>query len=174
MTEFRYDTYCGLYCGACEIMSLFKTAMDKGDKPRWEDLAPEMRKGIRAGRTDEIMCYGCKSDTLFIGCSKCLIRKCARNRMHVEACPQCGKFPCMRFRVFSLVMKLMQGRLPHVKSARANRACIRNKGMAQWLSEQEAFWKCPACGKAFSWYAKICPSCGRDLDFQRRFSGRTV
>ena len=26
MEEFKYDTYCGLYCGACDIMAAFKKA----------------------------------------------------------------------------------------------------------------------------------------------------
>jgi hypothetical protein len=171
MEEFKYDTYCGLYCGACDIMSAFKRAVERNENAKWEDIAPDLRKNIPKPKTDAIVCYGCKSDTVFAGCSKCLIRKCAKTKMHVETCFQCTRFPCARFRIFSLIRKLMQRRLPHLRSMYANQACIQDKGIAAWLSEQQERWKCPNCATPFTWYGKVCTSCGSDLDFQRRFSG---
>ena len=170
MEGFRYDTYCGLYCGACDIMSAFKRANERNDKAKWEDIPPELTKNIPTPKADAIICYGCKSDTVFVNCSKCPIRKCARTKMQVETCFQCTKFPCARFRIYSVVKKLMQRRLPHLRSIAANRTCIQDKGIPAWLSEQEAQWKCPKCGTAFTWYGKVCTSCGSDLDFRRRFS----
>ena len=89
MEEFKYDTYCGLYCGACDIMAAFKKSTVENTKPQWEDLPVEFRKNIPAGKAADIICYGCKSDTVFIGCSKCLIRKCAKKKM--EGQPSIGK-----------------------------------------------------------------------------------
>ena len=170
MEEFKYDTYCGLYCGACDIMSAFKRAIERNDKAKWEDIPPELRKNIPTPKIDAIICYGCKSDTVFVNCSKCFIRKCAKNKMQVETCFRCAKFPCARFRIYSFIRKLMQRRLPHLRSVHANQTCIQDKGIEEWLSEQEEQWKCPKCGTAFTWYGKVCASCGSDLDFQRRFS----
>jgi hypothetical protein len=150
-------------------MSAFKRAAERNEKPKWEDLPSELRKSIPTNKTDALMCYGCKSDTIFIGCSKCLIRKCAKDKMQVETCFQCTRFPCVRYRIFSFIRKLMQKRLPHIRSAYANQACIQDKGIATWLSEQEEQWKCSKCKTGFSWCTKTCTLCGNDLDFQRRF-----
>jgi hypothetical protein len=171
MEGFKYDSYCGIYCGACDIMHAFKKAKERNETAKWEDIPPALRKNLPTPKTDAITCYGCKSDTVFVGCSKCIIRKCAKTKMQVETCFHCTRFPCMRFRIYSFIRKLMQRRLPHIKSVYANQACIQDKGIQAWLSKQEERWKCPKCMTAFTWYAKACPSCGSDLDFQNRFSG---
>lgn len=171
MEEFRYDTYCGLYCGACDILSAFRRASERNESPGWDDIPLELRKVTPAKRTDPVVCFGCKTDTVFAGCSKCPVRKCAKAKMRVETCWECGRYPCMRFRVFSLARKLFQRRLPHLRSVHPNEACIREKGIRAWLSEQEEEWKCPRCTASFSWYARTCPSCGKDLGFRTRFSG---
>ena len=169
MEGFKYNSYCGLYCGACDILSAYKRAFEKNQKVRWEDLPEELRNNIPANKTEGIICHGCTTDTVFIGCSKCLIRKCAKDKMKVETCFECRRFPCVRFRIWRFVWKLMHKKLPHIRAARANQACIQDKGVAAWLSAQEEQWKCPKCKKAFSWYEKMCSSCGSDLDFSSRF-----
>jgi hypothetical protein len=138
------------------------------------NIVPDLRKNIPTPKADSIVCYGCKSDTVFVDCSKCLIRKCAKTGMQVESCVQCTKFPCVRLRIHGLTRRLMQRRRPHLKSIPANRACIQNKGITARLSEQEERWKCPKCATAFTWYGKACASCGNDLDFKTRFSGQLL
>ena len=169
MEEFKYDTYCGLYCGACDIMAAFKKSTVENTKPQWEDLPVEFRKNIPAGKAAEIICYGCKSDTVFIGCSKCLIRNCAKEKMQVETCFDCGKFPCLKFRVFGFIRKLMEKKLPHLKSAHRNQLTIQEKGLAVWLHQQEALWKCPQCRTDFTWYSQTCPKCGNELESVKDF-----
>ena len=47
MEEFRYDSYCGLYCGACEIIKAYQKELAIGAKARWEDLPEQFRKYIK-------------------------------------------------------------------------------------------------------------------------------
>lgn len=170
MEEFRYDSYCGLYCGACDVMSVYRKALDAGVTATWEDVPADLRKNVPAPKDRTVVCYGCKTDSVFSGCSRCFIRKCAKNKMRVETCFDCSRFPCVRFRIFGAVRKLLQRRLPHIRSAQVNQTCIRQKGMAAWLIEQDSQWKCPECGAPFTWYRKTCESCGSDLGFPERFS----
>jgi len=170
MEEFRYDTYCGLYCGACDIMAAFRKGTGEGRQAKWEDLPPELQKNIPTGKTDDIRCHGCKSDTVFVGCSKCPIRKCAKEKMQVEFCFECRKFPCLRFRIYSLMRKFMQKKLPHLRSAYCNQVFIQEKGVTTWLVQQEELWKCPQCNTNFTWYAKTCTKCGNDLEPAKNFN----
>jgi hypothetical protein len=170
MEEFRYDTYCGLYCGACDIMAAFKRASERNESAKWDDIPLELRKITPAKKTDAVICFGCKTDVVFAGCLKCPIRKCGKTKMRVETCFDCARFPCTRFRIYSLIRKLFMRRLPHLKSVYANRACIQGEGIQTWLSGQKEKWKCSYCKTDFTWYAKTCPSCGKDLDFQGRYS----
>jgi len=108
MEGFKHDSYCGFYCGACDIMSAFKRAVERNESLKWKNIAPDLRKNIPTSKTDSIVCYGCKSDKVFVDCSKCLIRKCAKTGMQVESCIQCTKFPCVRLRIHGLIRRLMQ------------------------------------------------------------------
>jgi hypothetical protein len=170
MENFRYDTYCGLYCGACDIMHAFKKAAERNENAKWEDIPLDLRKNLPTPKTDTIICYGCKSDTVFAGCSRCLIRKCAKTKMQVETCFECAKYPCAKGRIYGFVRKLMSRRLPHLRSVKVNQICVKDRGIQVWLGEQEELWKCPECGTSFTWYAKVCESCGGDLHFQKRFT----
>ena len=169
MEDFKYNSYCGLYCGACDILSAYKRAMEKNEKVKRENLPLELRMHVPENKLDGILCYGCTTDTVFIGCSKCLIRRCAKTRMKVDTCFECRKFPCIRFRIWRLLWNVMGRKLPHIRAARVNQACIQENGLTAWLLEQEKQWKCPRCGKAFSWYEKTCSACGADLDFENRY-----
>jgi predicted RNA-binding Zn-ribbon protein involved in translation (DUF1610 family) len=163
MSEFNHDSYCGIYCGVCEIM----TAYRKGCKGRlasfWnEENVRTFHKatGIAydGGRAFEMRCRGCKSDDLFINCRNCLIRPCAVKR-NISHCIDCGEYPCEKI----TQMKRIEGLLPHLKGNRENLERIRIAGPEKWLSEQEERWNCPQCGENFSWYADRCSRCGIDL-----------
>jgi predicted RNA-binding Zn-ribbon protein involved in translation (DUF1610 family) len=59
--------------------------------------------------------------------------------------------------------------LPHVGACTANLEAIRSSGVERWLSEQDARWRCPACGARIAWYSLACSGCGRgvrDLTFR--------
>lgn len=170
MEQYRYDTYCGLYCGACDIMATFKKSLEEKRKPTWEDLPPQLRNNLPFGKTDDIRCYGCKTDTVFVGCAKCPIRKCAKEKMHVENCFDCHKYPCLRLRIFSFIRRFMQKKLPHLKSVSKNQRYIQEKGISEWLVQQEEAWKCPQCHASFTWYTSVCNTCGMELESSKDFN----
>jgi hypothetical protein len=163
METFHYDTYCGLYCGACDIMAAFKKASETGKPAAWEDLPLAYRKNLPTGQGLDIVCYGCKSDTVYAGCSKCPVRKCAKATMKVASCHECRKYPCLRFHALNLFQWLLKKRLPHLKTAKPNRVFIKKNGINAWLAQQENAWKCPQCKTPLTWYKKTCSKCVNDL-----------
>jgi hypothetical protein len=169
MEKFRHDSYCGLYCGACDVLATYKKFTGQGRIAEWADLPVEFSKNLPWSKKSEIICHGCKSDTVFIGCSKCLIRKCAKEKMNVELCIDCKKYPCFKIKLMNLLRKLMDKKLPHVKSVFKNQIYIKEKGNAAWLKEQEQAWQCPHCETDFTWYTKICSNCGRELESVKDF-----
>ncbi len=163
MSEFNYDSYCGIYCGACDIMTTYRTGRKGRLASFWNEENVKIfhrAAGIayNENRAFEMRCRGCKSDDLFVNCKNCLIRKCAIERK-IAHCIDCGEYPCVKTRQ----MKKVEGLLPHVKGNRDNLERIRRAGPEKWLSEQEERWKCPHCSENFSWYTDTCNGCGRDL-----------
>lgn len=163
MDNFNYDSYCGIYCGACDIMKSYKT----GDKSKlasfWnETVVQKLHKGMGLSydnsRPFELTCHGCKSDTLFVNCRVCNIRKCAIEK-NIEHCIDCREYPCNTISEFNKMAFF----LPHVKYNHTNMEKIKKDGVDRWLSEQESRWKCPGCNTGFSWYSDRCGNCGRDL-----------
>jgi hypothetical protein len=148
MGAFNPDAYCGIYCGACSIVMRGKTgraddfAACLGGVPSW-DLA----------------CGGCRSDSVYAGCSTCNIRRCARER-GVAHCSDCGEYPCASYRKWQSVAKAL---VPHARTASESLEVIRRDGVDAWLTAQERRWSCPGCGTPFSWYARSCHKCGRAL-----------
>lgn len=140
----RYDTYCGLYCGACDTL-----------------LANEQdRVGLLARRwkmsAEALTCRGCKSGVASVWCTKCEIRRCAMAR-GVEFCFECTDYPCNQLRAFAADDS------PHHSVVLKNLEAIRVKGVAAWLEEQKARWSCPQCGTRFSWYDRRCGRCRQRL-----------
>ncbi|MBN1619402.1 DUF3795 domain-containing protein [candidate division WOR-3 bacterium] len=158
MTEFRPDSYCGLYCGACDILSAFKKSLDTGQKAQWSELPKQFQSLPFDTKKSEIKCYGCKTDVVFDGCSHCLIRKCAAKKTGIETCLDCEKYPCWRHKLTGLVKKVfgLEKKLPHHKDIKPNLEFIRQNGIDKWLNEQEKKWTCPSCGERLTWYHPIC------------------
>ncbi len=137
----RIDSFCGLYCGACDIF----LARRKGTLP---ELA---RKWGRTAR--DLTCPGCKTEIVSIYCRECSIKACAREKK-LDYCFQCSLFPCEELVNFN------NDQHPHHSIVLHNLALIREKGLGEWLGEQEKRWQCPNCNTAFSWYDSKCPACG--------------
>lgn len=142
--EFRYDTYCGLYCGACEVLIANKNG--------------EVEKLAKAWnmKTKELRCHGCKTETTASFCATCDVKKCAENKK-VDFCFQCNEYPCAR------LVEFKNDKYPHHSVVLKNLDSIREKGINKWLEEQETRWSCPGCGMKFSWYDKVCKKCGEKL-----------
>jgi predicted RNA-binding Zn-ribbon protein involved in translation (DUF1610 family) len=130
----RYDSYCGLYCGAC----------------------PNLVQSEAAASPDKVKCLGCKSGTAAGWCAKCNIKQCAAAK-GFESCSQCQECPCEQLKAFHNV-----GRDYRLLAAK-NLNDIRGKGQQTWLKEQKARWTCPGCGTRFSWKDEACPKCGKQV-----------
>ncbi len=135
MHDHRFDTYCGLYCGACGL--LLKT-----------------KKGERI--EDDLKCGGCKSHLLSRYCEKCDIRDCASSR-EIEFCFLCDEYPC------SKLLDFKEDTDPHHSVILKNLEDLQRVGLKTWLREQKVRWKCSNCGRSFGWYDGTCDNCGEEL-----------
>lgn len=171
MSERSGDSYCGIYCGACDIRlagetgrkSRFAAFWDEGTLRRFRE-----RQGtpITSPEQLRLRCSGCKSDDVFVNCGACQLRACARER-RVEHCSDCSEYPCATYRGFLSAGSI----LPHVSHCQANLEAIRAVGVERWTEDQAERWRCPECRAPFSWYAETCGSCGKALgDRSFRFS----
>jgi len=139
--EYRYDSYCGLYCGACGI---FLANM----KNRVEDLAKE--KGMKP---EDLVCNGCKSAIQSVYCRDCEFIACAVEKK-VEFCCDCPEYPCKKISDFK------HDKSPHHSIVFKNLELIKEYGVENWLIEQKIRWSCPECGEPYSWYTEKCSNCG--------------
>jgi hypothetical protein len=134
--ESRYDSYCGLYCGACGTLRATEAG---GSDPRGE------------------RCLGCKSDLLASGCLHvCTIRPCAINK-GVESCGACIEFPC------AIVLGFSEDGVAHHSAALRNLDELKRIGREAWLEAHGARWTCPTCGARFAWKDETCGTCGGSL-----------
>jgi hypothetical protein len=168
MLELHCDSYCGLYCGACDMLVAYRRAQKRGEEARWDDVQFPLKGHFKSA---PVICQGCKGDVVFRGCRACPIRNCARTMAGIDTCLDCKRFPCYRHWLVNAVRRLagLNRKLPHLSLLEVNRNAIREKGVAAWLEEQERHWACPSCQTAFSWYERACTSCGRALDDVRPF-----
>ncbi|MEE9912998.1 MAG: DUF3795 domain-containing protein [Deltaproteobacteria bacterium] len=141
------DTYCGIYCGACSIAAYSQTG-------RTDGFVACLGSVPKA----DLACCGCKSGTVYAGCSTCSLRRCAREK-NVAHCIDCADYPCKDYSTWQTVAKF----LPHTHEAPASLAAIKRYGVDHWLDAQKKRWSCPDCGAPFSWYVPACYKCGREL-----------
>jgi hypothetical protein len=161
MTTFTPDSYCGLYCGACDILNLHRASLETGTPAKWEDLPLRFRKHLHQA---EVACQGCKSEVLFEGCKRCAIRICASGKS-VEACVECPEYPCPEVKKMKgYVAGGLKDLLPHTKAMFRDMEAIRVNGIEHWKQEQAERWRCPACGTPFTWYQETCAKCGREVE----------
>lgn len=142
--QFRRDSFCGLYCGACE--ALLATRRDEV-----EDLARRLDLEV-----EDLRCGGCISDVISKWCRDCHIRECALSR-EVDYCFECPDHPC------DDLLSFAADRHSHHSVVLVNLEGMKNRGVDAWLREQESRWSCPGCGRPHSWYDQSCPACGADL-----------
>jgi hypothetical protein len=141
---FRYDTFCGLYCGACDVLQANKSGTIETLAQAWGEEPEQLR------------CRGCKSEINAVYCKECGIKLCAKNK-EVEYCFQCDDYPCTRLVAFR------NDDHAHHSIVLRNLDHIGRHGLEQWLEEQRARWSCPNCGVGFTWYDKVCKGCGNGV-----------
>lgn len=140
----RYDTYCGLYCGSCGVFLVNKKGLVDELAKEWE-MDPS-----------DLLCHGCKSDTVATFCRTCEIKACMEEKGK-DFCYQCAEYPCQ------IISDLKNDSRPHHSIVFHNLGLIRDNGLDQWLKDQENRWSCPTCGEKYSWYDDKCLNCTRSL-----------
>ncbi|WP_230869469.1 DUF3795 domain-containing protein [Iocasia frigidifontis] len=138
----RLDTYCGLYCGSCEIFLVNQ-----------RDLVEETAKKWKTN-SEDLYCNGCKKDTNSVFCKDCQIKLCSESK-ELDYCFQCEDFPCAD------LIKFKNDENPHHSIVLHNLNNIKKIGTKKWLKEQEKRWSCPECGEKYSWYDEKCSNCNR-------------
>jgi len=142
--EARYDTVCGLYCGACRVVQCNEDGTVEALAKEW-GMEPE-----------QLVCHGCKTDVLASFCRDCVFKSCAAEK-GIEHCSECGEFPCEQLLAFR------DDDFAHHSAVVRNSETMRTMGLPAWLEHERARWSCPECGTRFWWYLKTCTSCGAAL-----------
>ncbi len=143
---YKLDAYCGLYCGACFIMTAY-------NQNRTDCIPNEWLSSIR---DMDFKCHGCKSDILFENCQGCKIRPCAQSK-NIEFCNLCSEYPCEQFK------RIESYNLAHHNVAAQSLKEIDEIGVQEWLQQQKERWLCSKCNHPFSWYEENCTRCGSEL-----------
>jgi len=90
------SSYCGVNCEKCKAYIATKT---NNDILRTEVANEWGLLYNREFKNEDIVCEGCKSETLFMLCAKCDIPVC--NKKHgITNCFDCEHFPCERIQQF--------------------------------------------------------------------------
>ena len=142
---------CGLFCGACDNYLAFQ-------KGHAHLLNAEKFTG---DDPEKLRCSGCRSGYLTGHCLDCGIRRCASGR-GVAVCSECGEYPCRQLAEFREGGFHWAG-AAHRRSLYWSLSQYAEEGEGSWLRYQKRRWSC-RCGKPFSFYEKVCSSCGELLD----------
>lgn len=105
-------------------------------------------------------CRGCRApdDGKPKSCTNCKIVVCAkRNRHGWVNCAPCDE-PCQRMKDLD-----KRYRAKYHMSMIKNLASIRENGMEDFLQQQEARFRCVACGETVCVHRTSCPSCSAAL-----------
>lgn len=145
MTNFRNDSVCGLYCGACPILTV----------TRYRETGAATGARLK-GDFEKERCHGCRSDDVSDWCADCNIKACATEK-NLSFCFECDEFPC------ESLHQMEEDQAPHHTGIIRNQRCMKESGPESWLASQEKRWSCPQCGLAFTWYESKCSNCGTAL-----------
>jgi hypothetical protein len=144
--DFVFDAYCGLYCGGCGLFQATQQGRNK-------EIAEKAGKPL-----EDVTCTGCKTDVVAGWCSQCPIRACAREK-GLDYCLDCGDFPCQDWIAFRDAPDW-----PYHKQAEANMRAIKADGLAVWIKQQDAYWRCPSCNEQVAWLDRTCEECGSEVN----------
>lgn len=89
-------SYCGIDCLDCPV---YIATINDDDDLRRKTAEEWGALYNREFKKEDIVCYGCKSDKLFILCEKCDIRECNIEK-EINTCSQCTIYPCNRIKKF--------------------------------------------------------------------------
>lgn len=137
---------CGIYCGVCPYLIAYKTK----DERLKEKLAKNV--GIRP---EQIVCEGCRSDVPLFFCNVCKIKSCVQEK-NIESCAECEDYPCERIEKYPY-----KEFITRVKWEVMYR---KKYGKKAWIEKVIEMNSCPACNNLNHWRARICKSCGSELE----------
>ena len=89
-------SYCGVNCRNCPV---YVATIENSDVKKSEVANDWSRLYNREFRSEDMTCFGCKSDTRFSLCSKCDIEKCNISKKN-DNCRECREYPCERIKEF--------------------------------------------------------------------------
>ena len=122
MADMHLAVACGLYCGAWGIYRMYKDQ----DSEQSEQAARE----VFLCQPEEIRCEGCAGPLDRHWNPEC--HPMARpHEQGITFCYECASFPCADHRDIPL----------------ANLLRLAEVGLQAWLAEQDAWCRCPGCGK---------------------------
>ena len=90
------SSYCGVNCEKCKVYIGTNTNNDSIKQEVANEWSVLYKRDFNK---EDMICNGCKSDTLFSLCSLCDIPSCNTAR-GIENCEECDVFPCERIRQF--------------------------------------------------------------------------
>ena len=134
---------CGMNCGICKSYLAYS-------------------RGVPAQKGKVSNCVGCR-----IRSKNCAFikRDCPKKvGKQLSSCSECGDMPCRR------LAHLDQRYQEHYgMSMGENLKEIKDKGMDEFLKDQEVKYRCPKCGDVVSVHDGRCYACGyKSLDIGRR------
>ncbi len=142
--KYRYDTVCGLYCGACPAIHANRNKTVDSLAHKW---------GMESA---DLVCHGCLTDANAVFCRDCTFKRCAVSR-GVLHCFECDEFPC------NTLIRFRNDRAAHHSAVLKNSERLQEVGVSMWLAEQKRRWSCRECGAPFTWYAGTCTECNSKL-----------
>lgn len=137
---------CGTYCGVCP----YRIAYIRNDQRLKEKLA----KGIGI-KPEEIICEGCNSSLPFAFCKVCKIKSCVIKK-GLESCADCEDYPCENIKKFPFK--------PFTIRQKWDINYRKQYGKEEWFNKTLEMNTCPKCGSLCHWRARICKSCGNELE----------
>ena len=156
----NYAAPCGLYCGVCAILIVYRD-----NNVKLKEKLVKLYKGNTQGKgilpnsenltIDDIKCEGCLSENRFYHCENCEIRDCTMEK-GFESCHECDDFPCLYIENFPMAVgkKVILRAIPHWKEV----------GTEQWIADEEKRYICPECGNKVFRGAMRCNKCKIELD----------
>ena len=136
-----YDTFCGIYCGAC----LCNIAGETGTV---EEIARKLNRSV-----EQLTCTDCKTE-LHEDC--CFVTCCTAKGLN--NCSECPEMPCDE------VTNFANDGVKHHAVIITNLLRIREIGLPDWLREQKGKYTCPHCKARTGWSYTKCENCGQELE----------
>jgi len=132
---------CGLYCGVCGV---YRATINND-----EELRGKFAKAYGVSPAD-LVCHGCRSDTVFMYCRVCGIKACTTEK-GIEGCHMCDAFPCDKVEAFPVA----EGKKNILRAVPR----WRELGTEKWVEEEEKLFTCQSCGNQLFRGAKKCRNC---------------